>query len=183
VQAEEQIPGHELNQALATKSRHLDWDGALRRLTMRPRVAPPAPPPEARRVLTIDAEAMSANAYWQTTGAQVRPAAGGALIKAPPLPWHYAARAPIDFSNVDFTAEFCWLRVEMSDVTQPLLLSLFDEEANQIFYEWTMPAGAGVQILTVEVPRSVGACLLVRTGEQAKDAQGIFVKAELLTAP
>jgi glycosyltransferase involved in cell wall biosynthesis len=182
VQAEAQISGHELNQALATKSRHLDWDGATRGLTLRPRVAPPAPPLEARHALTIEPGDMSANPYWKGTGAAVQPAVEGVLIKAPPRPWHYAARAPIDFSSVDFAAEFCWLRVQMSDVTQPLLLSLFDEDANQIFYEWTMPAGAGVQTLTVEVPRPVGAYLLVRTGAQATDAQGVFVKAEVLAS-
>jgi hypothetical protein len=183
VKAEAEIPGHALNRALAARSRFLDWDPAARRLALRSRVAPAVPPVGARRAFLVEPEAMTVNPYWRRDGADVVTVEGGALVKAPPLAWHYAASAPIDFSGVDFASEFCWLRLQMRDVTQPLCVSLFNEATNEIFDEFVVPAGEGAQEIVVETPRAVGRALMIRTGEQTANAQGVFVKAELIASP
>jgi glycosyltransferase involved in cell wall biosynthesis len=120
----------------------------------------------------------------------------GAAITLPRVRWHHGPEAPLDFGDIDFETEDCWVRVRLTAIDGEVGLSLFDSRHNRIAAEVMLSSQRAVRRLplrgdeseVIEVvfkaEDSSVDVLLIRTGEVDGFAVKVtFIDAEILTAP
>ncbi len=140
------------------------------------------PPADATTVFAVGPEGVRCYDFWRNAGATLTMTEAGAAITTPPVAWHYAAGVPLDFSTVRFGETHCWVRLDVRDVTGPLLVAIYGAEDDSLWFETTVPEGPRPQSVFLMISEPRGDLLLLRTGARDVAAATTILGAAILTA-
>jgi glycosyltransferase involved in cell wall biosynthesis len=181
-EAQTRLAGHQRAKEMANLL-SLEWDEATQRVLDQPRSMLETPPPDARRSQSINPDDIASIEVGLRAGASLRPLPDGIRIAVPPIVGGYAAFASLDFTDVSFRKDRCWLKLEVRDTVGDCTVSLFDPDDEEIVQETTLFPGAERRTVILKVPESRTKWLLFRTGRLAESASTVFLGAELLVSP